>query len=79
MSKNKITWNKCAYILVGQEAVSTDFGIWRVALTLRESENTRKSEKKKQEVSRISFVLYSYMLENAPIMNRFFNKIINFY
>ena len=48
MSKNKITWNKCAYILVGQEAVSTDFGIWRVALTLRESENTRKSEKKKQ-------------------------------
>lgn len=64
--------------LVGKQMKVQTFGIWRVALTLRESENMWKSEKKKQEVSRINFVLHSYMLENL-IMNRFSNKIINFY
>lgn len=74
MSKNKITWNKCAYILVGQEAVSTDFGIWRVALTLRESENTRKSEKKKARSVQNKFCLIFIYARKCPNYEQIFQQ-----
>lgn len=73
MGPSKIVWNKCACILVGQEVIQS-LASGEPELIFRRSENSNK--RKNTGRSKISFILYSYTVENSPIMNRFFNKNI---
>lgn len=67
MGANKIICNKCAHILVGQEV----YGVWHLVnnTNIFKEWKLMKKIKKKRGSSKISFVLYLYVVENSPIMN----------